>query len=79
MLTKSITADKYFYNNVEIPEAEYNNILEIIHNKPESPDGYEYRLNDNFEWELCELIVDEIIDDELTDEEAFRILMGGTL
>ena len=79
MLSKSIITNKYYYNSREITEVNYNHILEIINNKPASPDGYEYKLNDNLEWELCELIADEIIDEELTDEEAFRILMGGTL
>ena len=49
----------YFRGNEEITEQEYNNILDIIHNKPIAPDGFEYRLTDNLEWELHEVIIEE--------------------
>lgn len=39
----------------EITEAEYNEILSIIHNKPTAPDGFGYRLTKELEWELYEL------------------------
>lgn len=39
----------------EITEQEYNEILEIIHNKPIAENGYDYRLKENLTWELYEL------------------------
>ena len=50
----------------KITEAEYNNILEIIRNKPTAPDGYGYKLTDNLEWELYELPIEEV-DEEATE------------
>lgn len=64
MLSKSNTTGKYYWRGKEITEDEYNNILEIIHNKPTAPDGYGYRLTDSLDWELYELPTEE------TEEEA---------
>lgn len=61
----------------EITEAEYNNLLEIIHNKPIAESGFDYRLRaDTLEWELVE-IPPMPDDDELTAEEALNIITGG--
>ena len=78
MLSKSITTNKYYWCGKEITEAEYNDILEIIRNKPTAPDGYGYKLTDNLEWKLYE-IPTEKVDEEITDEEAFAIITGGTV
>lgn len=44
----------------EITEAEYNNLLEVIRNKPSAESGYDYRLKADLTWELYELpIVEE--------------------
>ena len=52
----------------EITEAEYNTILNLIHNKPTAPEGYDYRLKDDtLEWELYEL--PEPIEEEATIED----------
>ena len=53
----------------EISEQEYNSILDTINNRPESPEGYSYRLTTSLEWELCEVpktepTVEEIIESE---------------
>ena len=49
---------------------EYNAILNIIHNKPEDPDDYQYKLRaDTLEWELAEL-PPEPETDPTTEEEA---------
>lgn len=61
-----------------ITEAEYSNILEIIHNRPTAPDGFEYRLTVNMEWELYELPPEES-DPELTEAEMLDILLGGAV
>lgn len=60
----------------EITETKYNDLLEVIRNKPTAESGYDYRLREDLEWELYELPpVPE--DDELTAEEALKIIMGG--
>lgn len=59
----------------EITENEYNEILSVINNRPIAPDGYGYRLCEDLTWELYELPVVEI-SDEITNEEAYNIIMG---
>lgn len=39
----------------EIGEAEYNEILNAVKNKPTAPDGYGYRLKENLEWEMFKI------------------------
>ena len=62
----------------EITEAEYNNILSIIRNKPTAPDGYGYRLTDALEWELYEIPVEDDAP-EITEAEALEIILGGAV
>ena len=47
-------------------EEEYQAILETIKNVPKPPDGYEYKLTEGLEWELCEL---PKIEEEATEED----------
>lgn len=47
---------------IQITEGEYNKILDIIHNKPQAPEGHDYMLKENLEWELIE--VEEVKDGE---------------
>lgn len=54
---------------MEITEAEYNNLLAVIRNKPIAPDGYDYRLREDLEWELVELPPMPIEDEEATTED----------
>jgi hypothetical protein len=77
MLSKSIIAGKYYWHGKEITEAEYNHILEIIHNKPTSPEGYGYRLTETLEWELYELPIVE--DEDISEAEALDIILGGAV
>jgi hypothetical protein len=61
---------------VKQSDPEYDTILQKIQNKPTDPEGYQYKLRaDNLEWELVELPPEP--DQELTDEEALEILLGG--
>lgn len=61
----------------EIAEAEYNNLLEIIRNKPIAESGHDYRLREDLEWELYELPIIPTEDDEISDTEALNIITGG--
>lgn len=66
------------HGGIEISEAEYSKILATIRQKPIPPEGYDYRLKENFEWELYELPPqppEEPTYDEL--KEANDILMNG--
>lgn len=45
--------------NANCTETEYLRIQKLIENPPNAPDGFYYRLKDNLEWELCEIIIDE--------------------
>lgn len=65
---------KYFRDGMEITEPEYHKILEIIKNKPTAPTGYEYRLTDSLEWELHELPVVPVEEEEATEEDYLQAL-----
>ena len=63
----------------EITESEYNNILSIIRSRPTPPAGFDYRLKADLTWEQYELPPEpEPSDtDEITDDEAMAIILGG--
>lgn len=59
----------------EITMERYYAIEELIKDIPKAPDGYFYKLRaDTLEWELVEV---PIVDDEIDEAEAFKILFGG--
>ncbi len=61
--------EKYYRNGEEITGEKYDEILNMIRNKPTAPDGYEYRLTNDLEWELYELPAEEQEDEEATVED----------
>ena len=65
------------YGGTEITEAEYNEIMAIIQNRPIA-EGKGYRLKADLtgeEYDLPPVVVSD--DDELSAEEALDILLGG--
>ena len=62
----------------EITETRYNEILSMLHNKPTAEKGYAYRLTADLEWELYEVPAEET-ENEITEEEALEILLGGAV
>lgn len=60
---------------VEITKAEFDELRSIIKTKPTPAEGFGYRLRVDLTWELYELppVVER---DEVTDEEALRIILG---
>lgn len=64
--------------NAEITEAEYNEIMSIIHSRPQT-EGKGYRLKTDLTWEEYDLPSEPEPsgDDEITEEEAVSIIMGG--
>lgn len=72
MLSKS--KSKCYFNGAEITIEKYNEILEIIKNKPIPPEGYDYRLNDVLDWEAYE-VVNEEVTEEVDPETALNELL----
>lgn len=65
---------------IEITAEEYNTLLGLIYNKPTAPEGYEYCINDDNEYVLVEApVIEADDDDELTEDEAFAIIIGGAV
>ena len=63
----------------EITEAEYNDIMAIIQNRP-SADGKGYRLKSDLTWEAYDLPPEPepSDEDELSDAEALNVILGVT-
>ncbi len=69
----------YTWFGKEITEAEYNEILSMLRNRPTAPDGYAYRLTAQLEWELYELPPaedEEVVDETEEKAKAYDILTG---
>ena len=64
----------------EITETEYNSILSTIHSRPVS-DTQGYRLRADLTWEAYDLppAPEPSDDDEISNEEALNILLGGSV
>lgn len=62
----------------EITEAEYNEIMSIIQNRP-TADGKGYRLKTDLTWEEYDLPPEPepSDEDEISNDEALEILLGG--
>ena len=66
------------YGDAEITEAEYNEIMAIIQNRP-TAEGKGYRLKADLTWEEYDLPPEPepSDEDELSEAEALDILLGG--
>lgn len=64
----------------EITETEYNSILSVIQSRPTS-ETQGYRLRTDLTWEAYDLPPEPepSDEDEISDEEAFNILIGGSV
>lgn len=65
------------YGGTEITFEEYNSILAVMQNRPDPPEGYDYRLREDLTWEEHELPVIDTAEEEISDEEALAIILGG--
>ena len=63
--------------DVEIATEEYANIVDLVHNRPTPPEGYDYRLREDLTWEEYELPIIDPVEEEISDEEALAIILGG--
>lgn len=59
----------------KITETQYDEILSMLRNRPTAPDGLDYRLTKELEWELYELPPKE--ETELTADETLEISFEG--
>lgn len=75
MIQKSNNGKFYFYGE-EISEEKYEEIIEIIRNKPPKTATTDYRLREDLTWEEFEIEQPEP-DPELDDSEALSIILGG--
>lgn len=75
-----ITAIGTGYGGEEITEVEYNEIMSIIQSRPIA-DGKGYRLKTDLTWEEYDLPPEPepSDDDEITNDEALEILLGGAI
>ena len=66
------------YGGTEITEAEYSEILSVIQNRP-TAEGKGYRLKTDLTWEEYDLppVPEPSDDDEISNDEAINILLGG--
>lgn len=76
--TDCITAIGTGAGGTEITEAEYNEIMSIIQNRP-TAEGKGYRLKADLTWEEYDLppVPEPSDDDEISTYEALNILLGG--
>lgn len=63
-------------SGAEITESEYNEILSVIHNKPQGTATTDYRLREDLTWEEYE--IPPMPEPEPTSDEILDILMGVT-
>lgn len=76
MFVKNYTTGKCYSYGKEITAEEYAEIMEMLKNPPEAPEGYVYTLNENLEWELYEVPVLEEEEPTAEDYEAALAEMG---
>lgn len=62
---------------LEISAEEYALIKEMTKNRPTPPEGYDYRLREDLTWEEYELPIVDPVEEEISDEEALAIILGG--
>lgn len=74
---ESILAIGTGYGGIEITPEEYAQIMAAIQNRPEPPQGYDYRLKTDLTWEQYEIPPIEESDEEISDSEALAIMLGG--
>ena len=61
----------------EIMESEYDEIMTVIHNKPQATETTDYRLKTDLTWEPYEVDPPEPPSEDVDDSEALEILLGG--
>lgn len=65
-------------NGIAISEAEYQEVLRIVHSKPAKTATVDYMLSENMEWVPYEIEAPGE-DVDLDSDEALSIIMGGNI
>ena len=65
------------FGGVEITQKEHQRIREIVRTRPAPPEGYDYRLREDLTWEEYQLPIIDPAEEEISDEEALAIILGG--
>ena len=63
--------------DTEISKTEYEEIMSVFMTKPTPPEGYDYRLREDLTWEEYQLPIIDPAEEEISDEEALAIILGG--
>lgn len=61
----------------QITQEEYDEILAVIHDRPADEPGYTHRLKPDLTWEQVEVPVIPEEEQEISDEQALDIILGG--
>ena len=73
----SINAIGAWSEIVEITDSEYDELISVFKSKPHA-EGKGYKLKENLTWEEYDLPVPSE-DDEISDEEAYSIIIGESV
>lgn len=77
MLIKNYTTGKCYFYDTEIMPEKYEEIKTMLAERPEAPEGYEYFLNPELEWELTEIPPETPVNETEAKAQAYDILTGG--
>ena len=65
------------FDGVEISKTEYDKLFSAIIAPPQAKEGYGYRLREDLTWEEYQLPIIDPVEEEISDEEALAIILGG--
>lgn len=77
MLVKNYKTGKCYFYGTEITPEKYDEIKTMLADRPATPEGYEYFLNAELEWELTEIPAEPLMDETAAKAAAYDILTGG--
>lgn len=68
---KGLVSNGYIIGFVKMPDGVFTEaqVQEILAGKPQAPEGYEYRLKEDYTWELFELPTPEPEPEEATEDD----------
>ena len=76
MLVKNYKTGKFYFYDTEITPEKYDEIKTMLADRPAAPEGYEYFLNTDLEWELTEIPPETPMTEAEAKAAAYDILTG---